>query len=251
MILAKSIVEARAGQEHRQHGDGRESMISRFFKASASDPQKPMAFLVEKKPYGIVPPHFHEVNQFQVIADGSGRLGKQEVQPFTVHYTNGYTGYGPICAAEDGIAFYTLRNHFDPGAKYFPESRPLMKPAPKRHRVSEHLPLSDAAALQNRQSEELETVFPEEADGLAGWFLRAVPGSTTQAPDPKRGGGQYVIVANGTMHYNGQAFPKFSCAYVSADAGPMTMQAGADGLELLILQFPTAEAYPPPPPVEA
>lgn len=244
MILAKSIVEARANCEHRVHPDGRESHISRFFKASAEAPDQPVAFLVDKQPYGVVKPHFHEVNQFQVIAAGSGHLGKQAVQPFTMHYTNGYTGYGPINAAENGISFYTLRNRFDPGAKYFPEGRSFMKPAPRRHRVSEPLPVSDPEVLRTRHHEALQTVVEAEDDGLAVWFLRAVPGVTTYAPDPKQGGGQYIIVAGGTLYHEGLEMPRLSCAYVSADEAPMPLQAGTDGLEVLIMQFPTAEAYP-------
>lgn len=245
MILVTSSVEARANRIHRAHADGRESWISRFFTASAEAPEQPYAFLVEKNAYGIVPPHFHEVNQFQVIVDGYGRLGKQDVRPFTLHYTNGYTGYGPICAEEAGIAFFTLRNRFDPGAKYFADSRHLMQSAPRRHRVSNHLALSHAAALQSRQSAALETVIAPEDDGLAAWFLRVAPGATLQAPEPGQGGGQYVIVAGGTLLYDGVELPRLSCAYVSRHAGPMPLQAGPDGLEVLIAQFPVAEAYPP------
>ena len=31
----------------------------------------------------------------------------------------------------------------------------------------------------------------------------------------------------------------------ASDEGPLALQAGPDGLEVLILQFPVAEAYPP------
>jgi hypothetical protein len=245
MILAKSIVEARANCEHRVTPDGHETRIARFFRASAEEPDQPMAFLVDKTPFGVVKPHFHEVNQFQVIAAGCGHLGKQAVQPFSMHYTNGYTGYGPINAAENGISFYTLRNRFDPGAKYFPEGRSFMKPAPKRHRVSGQLLPSSPEVLRTRHHEAIQTVVEPEADGLAAWFLRAIPGVTTYAPDPGQGGGQYIIVAAGTLHYKGLEMPPLSCAYVSVDEDPMPLQAGTDGLEVLIMQFPVAEACPP------
>jgi hypothetical protein len=243
MILAKSLAETQ--RTHLVHPDGRETWVSRFFTASVDTPEQPVAFLVEKKAHAIVPPHFHEVNQFQVIAEGHGTLGKSQVRPFTLHYTNGYTGYGPIQAAEDGIAFFTLRNRFDPGAKYFPAGRSFMKPAPKRHRVSDHLLPSDAAALQSRRHERLETVFEPEADGLAAWFLRMGPDSRTQTPDSGQGGGQYVIVAAGSLLHDGVVLPRLSCLYVSSEAGPLTLQAGPDGLEVLTVQFPVAEAYPP------
>jgi hypothetical protein len=241
MILTKSSIEARAQRTHLVHPDGRETWLSRFFTASAEQPDKPVAFLVEKKADAIVPPHFHEVNQFQVIVEGHGTLGKQEVQPFTLHYTNAYTGYGPIRAAEDGLAFFTLRNQFDVGgARYFPAGRSFMKPAPKRHRVSDHLARSDATALPRRHGESLETVFAPETDGLAAWFLRAGPNTMPHTPAPDAGGGQYVVVASGALLYNGQVLPKLSCLYVSCDEEPLTFQAGADGLEALIVQFPVS-----------
>lgn len=245
MILTQSVAAARQQQTHMVHNDGRESWVSRFFTASAESPAQPVAFLVEKKAHAIVPPHFHEVNQFQVIVEGSGMLGKQEVQPFTMHYTNGFTGYGPIRAAEDGIAFFTLRNRFDPGgARYFPEGRSFMKPAPRRHRLSEHLAPSDPDTMRHRQQEKLETVIEPEADGLAAWFLRAVPGTITHTPDPSQGGGQYLLVAGGTFSHDGVELPRLSCTYISSNAGPMPLAVGPDGLEALIVQFPLQETYP-------
>ena len=246
MILAKSSLEARANRTHRVHPDGHETWVSRFFTASAERPDMPVAFLVEQKAQTIVPPHFHEVPQFQVIVEGHGTLGKQEVQPLTLHYTNAYTGYGPIGAAEDGMAFFTLRNQFDAGgARYFPAGRSFMKPAPKRHRVSGHLALSDATTLHSRRSAMLDAVFAPEADGLAAWLLRAVPGTSTQTPAPEQGGGQYVLVAGGSLLHDGMTFPRLSCVYVSCDEGPLTLQAGSEGLEVLILQFPRPAASPP------
>jgi hypothetical protein len=244
MIMAKSITEARANCEHLVRGEGCESWVSRFFKATADAPDQPVAFLVDKKPGSVIAPHFHEVNQFQVIVGGYGKLGKQDVKPFTLHYTNGFTGYGPITAEDEGISFFTLRNRLDPGgARFFPEGRSFMKPARKRHRVSAHLVLSDDEALKSRTSEVLETAIELEPDGLAAWFLRAVPGVKTQAPSPADGGGQYLIVARGTLLYDSAAFPELSCVYVPADSESMPLEAGAQGLEVLIAQFPTAEAH--------
>jgi hypothetical protein len=41
------------------------------------------------------------------------------------------------------------------------------------------------------------------------------------------------------------ALPCLSCLYVSADEEPLALQASSQGLEVLIMQFPTAEAYAP------
>jgi hypothetical protein len=245
MILAKSLLEAQAQRTHLVHPDGRETWVSRFFTASAETPDQPVAFVVEKKADAIIPTHFHEVNQFQVIVAGHGTLGKHEVQPVTTHYTNGFTGYGPICAAAQGLAFFTLRNQFDAGgARFFPAGRSFMKPAPKRHRLSDPLPPGDAAALKSLQSEARDPVFAPDPDGLAAWRLRVTPGSRTHAPDPAQGGGQYCLVTGGTLLHDGIAYPRLSCVYVSRQEDPFLLHAGPDGLEVLLLQFPVAEAYP-------
>src|SRR5690348_15756454 len=58
----------------------------------------PMAFLVEKQPGAVTPPHFHQADQFQVVVAGRGRLGDDEFSDGAVHYTDAYSAYGPILA---------------------------------------------------------------------------------------------------------------------------------------------------------
>jgi hypothetical protein len=118
-----------------------------------------------------------------------------------------------------------------------------MKPAPKRHRMPGSIGLSDADSLTKRQDDALETIIEPEDDGLAAWFLRIAPGATAHAPHPSQGGGQYAIVAGGSLLQNGHDLPCLSCLYVSADEEPLALQAGPQGLEVLLVQFPTAEAY--------
>jgi len=80
----------------------------------------PQGFLVEQPPGAITLPHFHETNQFQVFVDGIGSMGKHRAEPLTVQYANGHTPYGPIKATETGVKYFTLRQRWDPGAKYMP-----------------------------------------------------------------------------------------------------------------------------------
>jgi uncharacterized protein YjbI with pentapeptide repeats len=202
-----------------------------------------MASFVEQLPHTIIPTHFHAVNQFQVLVDGQGTLGKRAVHPWTLHYTNGFTGYGPLCAGAAGMAFFTLRNCYDAGgARYFPAGQAFMQPAPKRHHLVGPLLLSSAVALQSRQQVTCDLVLTQEDDGLAAWCLRLGPNMRTYAPHPAYGGGQYLLVAGGTLWHDGAMLPRLSCLYVSADAGPFVLQSGAEGLEILLLQFPIAEA---------
>ena len=117
-----------------------------------------------------------------------------------------------------------------------------MQPAPKRHHLVGPLVLSSASALHSRQHTMCDPVLAQEDDGLATWFLRLGPNMRTHAPDPAQGGGQYLLVAGGTLHHDGAMWPRLSCLYVSADTGPFVLQSGTEGLEALLLQFPVAEA---------
>jgi uncharacterized protein YjbI with pentapeptide repeats len=191
----------------------------------------------------VIPAHFHAVNQFQVMVKGEGTLGKRAAHPWTVHYTNGFTGYGPLQAGATGMAFFTFRNRRDVGgARYFPAGRSFMQPARKRHHLVDPLLLSSAAALHSRQQVTCDLVLAQEDDGLAAWLLRLGPHMHTHAPDPVHGGGQYFLVAGGTLLHDGAMLSQLSCLYVSADAGPFVLRSGAEGLEILLLQFPVAEA---------
>jgi uncharacterized protein YjbI with pentapeptide repeats len=243
MILAQSLAAARAQRTPHSLPNGRTIWLSRVFPASGETPETPMAAFVEQPAHTIIPAHFHAVNQFQVLVEGQGTLGKHAVHPWTVHYTNGFTGYGPLCAGAAGMAFFTLRNRWDAGgARYFPAGQAFMQPAPKRHHLVDPPVLSSAAALHNRQSVTCDTVLAQEDDGLAAWCLRLGPNMRTLAPDPAHGGGQYLLVVGGALRHDGALLPQLSCLYISADTGPFVLQSGAQGLETLLLQFPVAEA---------
>ena len=243
MILVQSLAAARVQRTPRTLPDGQAIWVSQVFPASAATPEMPMASFMEQLPHTIIPTHFHAVNQFQVVVEGEGTLGKRAVHPWTVHYTNGFTGYGPLCAGAAGMAFFTLRNRSDAGgARYFPAGQAFMQPAPKRHHLVGPLILSSAAALQSRQEAMCDLVLSEEDDGLAAWCLRVGPDMRTHAPDPAHGGGQYLLVMGGTLWHGGSMLSRLSCLYVSADAGPFLLQSGAEGLEILLLQFPMTEA---------
>src|SRR4051794_30692220 len=81
----------------------------------------PQGFLLEiPTPQGVITPHFHRVDQFQVFVAGSGMIGKHPIAPVTVHYSDGYTPYGPIVAGPEGITFFNLRSSGDSGQHEMP-----------------------------------------------------------------------------------------------------------------------------------
>ena len=84
-----------------------------------TQPDSPHAFLIEVPGNTETPAHFHRVPQYEVFVQGGGKLGRRHaVESVTIHYTDEFTGYGPILAADKGLSYFTVRNFFDPGAEY-------------------------------------------------------------------------------------------------------------------------------------
>jgi len=195
----------------------------------------PQALLVEQMPDSLIPPHFHGIDQYQVVVKGHGTLGKHELSPVCVHFTKGYTGYGPVCAPHDESLFYfTLRAQSEPGAFFLPEARDKQRPGPKRN-LTVNVQTSGAGTGEGL---ELDEVIPLEPEGLAAWRLRLNPGQSTMGPAPDSGGGQYYVVLDGELTFKGNIYESLSCLFVSPPEEPFEVGASARGAEALILQFP-------------
>jgi len=204
----------------------------------------PMAFLVEKEPHAVVKPHFHQADQYQVVVQGGGRLGTHDVETVAVHYTDAWSAYGPIVAAADGIAWFTLRNAWDPGARYMPAAREQLLAARVQnfqHREVATQPMPAASAGELAQTDRLSSmaVLEQRPDGLATWRYRLPLGARVTGPDPSDGGGQFWILLSGSASAAGSTLlPPNSCLFVAPEDGCLTMTAGAGGAEALCLQFP-------------
>lgn len=204
----------------------------------------PMAFLVEKDPGAVVKPHFHQADQYQVIVQGGGRLGTHDVGTVAVHYTDAWSAYGPIIAADDGIAWFTLRNAWDSGARYMPAARDQLRAARQRnlqHReaTAQPMPVVSVTELARTDCLSRATVIEQTPDGMATWRYRLPPGASLSGPDPSVGGGQFWIVLSGSASAGGAAFlPPNSCVFVAPSDAALTMMAGHGGAEAMCLQFP-------------
>jgi hypothetical protein len=203
----------------------------------------PMAFLVEKEAGVVVQPHFHQADQYQVVVQGSGRLGLHEIASVAVHYTDAFSAYGPIVAAEEGVSWFTLRNTWDPGARYMPEHRRQLRAARAKHQHREAtcgpLPPLDERARAALTAVDGVAVIAETADGLGTWRYTVPGGASVTGPDPASGGGQFWLVSAGTAIVPGGApLPAQSCAFVAPDDAAATLVAGPLGADLLCMQFP-------------
>ena len=203
----------------------------------------PMAFLVEKEPHAVTRPHFHEADQYQVIVQGGGRLGTHSVGTVAVHYTDAWSAYGPIVAADEGISWFTLRNAWDSGARYMPAAREQLRAARVRnfqHREATSPPQPVASVTDLAHGGvSCTAVIARTPDGMATWRCRLPPGASVAGPDPSTGGGQFWIVLSGSAATSGAAFlPANSCIFVGPQDGALGVTAGDGGAETLCLQFP-------------
>jgi hypothetical protein len=210
-------------------------------KPPADDALHPMAFLVEKGPGAVTRPHFHQADQFQVVVAGRGMLGDHEFSDGAVHYTDAYSAYGPIVAGKSGIWWFTLRNRWDPGARYMPAEREVLNAARDRHQhwelTTEVMPaallgeLCEATAVSCRPLLEAE-------DGLAGWRYRIPPCTAIAGRAPRTGGGQFWLVLAGDAAVDGgDPLPANSCIFVGPEDPAFARASGPVGAELLCLQF--------------
>jgi hypothetical protein len=248
MLLVSSA--AAAMQRSRQvRVNGRDYTLAEYVGAApehgiyvhgneVNDNGLPQGFLVIQPPGAVTPAHFHDHNQFQVFVEGNGRIGAHPATPLTVQYANGHTPYGPIVASESGVKYFTLRQRWDAGAKYLPASRDKLLEGNQRARVKGDLGVASDEDRAARREQLVETVFPREVDGLAGWLYRLGPGHACTLPEPADGGGQYLVITGGAMVADGAELPQHSVAFVSPDEGAYRAVASRAGLDLLVLQFP-------------
>ena len=252
MLLVTPTTEAMQ-RTRRVHVNGRDYTLAEYVGQApkrgtyidggeTDDNGQPQAFLVMQPPGATTPAHFHEPNQFQVFVAGRGRIGAFPAVPLTVQYANGHTPYGPIVAFDEGVTYFTLRQRWDPGAKYLPAQRDKLVAGRQRQRVKGGLTVASDAERTARAEPSVETVFEPEADGLAGWLHRLGAGQSVALPSPARGGGQYLIVAGGDLVLAGRALPGLSTVFVSHEEGACAAVAGDTGLDLLVLQFPRLAA---------
>ena len=201
----------------------------------APDALFPMAFLVEQDPGTTASAHYHQQDQFQLVVGGHASLGLHDVRPVTVHFTGAHTAYGPIRASQDeGVWYFTLRNGFDPGARFMtmPENRVALRAIPGRgHRESVAGPLPAATSPS-------ETLLGPDPDGMTAWRYRLDRGASINGPDPAQGRGQYWVVTEGSLTRDGETLPPLSCAFIFPDDAPFQAAAGPNSLEVIAMQFP-------------
>ncbi|MEO8202288.1 MAG: hypothetical protein ABI630_00390 [Betaproteobacteria bacterium] len=243
MIMTGTHDRAAASRSKFTLANGTGYYKSVFLETPGENPEvslSPQSFLVEQDADSVILPHFHLQNEFQVIVQGGGSLGRHPVQPLTVHYAGAHTGYGPITAGSDGLWYFTLRSRMDFGAKFLPEARSEMqKDVPKRHLLGAQVTLGGARQRTEATCEEL---FAPQPDGIGGWVAHLPPGRAMQAPVHPGGLGRFYVVADGSACIGaaggGENLPRWATVFVTPEEEPVTLCAGSEGAAILVLQFP-------------
>src|SRR5690349_1401730 len=154
MVMALAFDDAKAHQVRIEGRDGKKTgggatTHTPFF-GWRDKPELPHANMAQREPNRVSPPHFHQNDQFQVVIDGKGTLGKHALAPYCVHFSRAYTPYGPLASAPDsGLAFFVMRAHLDAGSQDLPQEQAQLK------------------SVKNRQPWQItrRAVFPESPAG--------------------------------------------------------------------------------------
>jgi rubredoxin len=207
-----------------------------FIQPTDDHPDYPSAFLVTFTPGGSLVAHYHHVDQFQVLVKGEGTFGRHHVAPYYVHFARGLTPYGPL-HSEGGWAFLTLRMSYDPGTQSdFETLKQVPERQPWQVAVQVVFPSPGAAAVLAR--------VPEISNdqGLYVSTLTVPPHGRVTAPDPCDGSGQYIAAVKGSLMHEGREHKALAVVFVSAAEAAYKIQAGAEGLDALVLNFPRVAA---------
>lgn len=195
----------------------------------------PQAFLVNMPKEGsTIHPHFHDVDQYQVIVRGGGRLGPGPTSPVAFHYADAYTPYGPIVGAQDGISFFTIRANCANGYFPMPEARDKMKTKPGRN-IAGHFDIDQPlpAAKQSTRERLLEA----KPDNVLVVGIRMGANATTSG-EPTIGGDQYYLVCSGSLMQEGKESPPNTLVRLERGEPTVTLTAGPKGANVLMLQLP-------------
>lgn len=196
---------------------------------STRDVHAPQVFYVEMvDPESRIKPHFHGVDQFQLVIAGDGTLGKEAVQAGCFHYADAWQPYGPITAGRNGLAYLTIRSRHDSGAHYMPGGGRHREGKPRRPHFVEPV---DVSAPESR------TLVGPFDDGLKASRAKIEAKGKAAFTSDDHSDGQIGVVLNGDLVFGGTRYPRWSCFWLSRGER-CEVGAGVDGADVLALQFP-------------
>ena len=194
----------------------------------------PQAFLVERNYAGaLVTPHFHDIDQFQVVVAGDCRMGKQDAKSVTFQYADAFTPYGPIFGEKEGFSFFTLRPIASGGFFAMPGNKHNM-PGRAGRNIAGHFDISRPRL--NAGERQREVLMVPQDDGIDAVGIRLGANASTQGI-LSDAGGQYYLVCEGSLIGPNGKLPRHSLMHVNNGETPPILMAGGNGAEILILQL--------------
>ena len=219
------------------------------FFGGRDQPALPHAALSQRIP-GLAKPkvsgtHFHAVDQFQVVINAKGKLGRHDLSPYCVHFSRAYTPYGPLVSdAAAGFTFFVLRPRYDPAAHYLPHALDKLKQVPDRKPWQITRPVSFPALQSGTATSDVvlrEVPGMKDEKGLAAYTLSMKSYAKTSAPDPSHGDAQFLVVVKGSLLHDKKEHKAPALVLIRPDEGPYQIHAGSAGLEALVLSFPRTQ----------
>lgn len=196
---------------------------------------EPQAFHVEMGSTSKLEVHFHELDQFQVMVSGAGRLGRHEVRAGMVHYTDAHTPYGPIVAGDPGLGYLTLRRDADTRTLYMPAERDRLGQARAARPACRHRNIEfDPSSCPN----DGPCWHLDEPDGLRVGHARIAAHDIVRF-DGAASRDAYLVIVRGVamteVDDRREWLPLVT--YVPAGSDPVSIIAGDDGVDALVLMF--------------
>ncbi len=226
----------------------RNAMRTPFLNSGKDDPRPtspehnvefPVAFLSQGEPGRVINSHYHLEDEFLLVAEGGGVLGRNPVAPYTVFFARAFTPYGPLVGdSKTGVAFFVLSARFETGAQWLPEKTQTLKDMPNRRplQIARPVTFSEATSAAPVQLNAVADIKDDQ--GLFACTITLAANASTTAPDPTHGDGQFLVVTKGTLLYQGQEYKPYTVVFVEPKEGAFTLKAGADGMQAVIMNFP-------------
>src|SRR5690606_35643939 len=113
----------------------------------------------------------------------------------------------------------------------------LMRNTPKRNVMIDDVTIADLTATP-RGATTVTTTLAEEPDGLAVALVRMPAGAAGTLKLRYAGVGQTFLVLSGTISCRASTYGALAVMFASGDDLPLTLNAGEQGADVLVVQFP-------------
>jgi hypothetical protein len=187
----------------------------------------PCGHLVTQGPDVANPAHFHEADQFQIFVAGSGRIGNHRVKVGTIHYADGYRGYGPIVPDQGGCSYLSLRPTYDTSRHLIPQEAELARGRKGGQRMAEFDLSADVSPGV--------TTLLYRNDGVGAYQQNMDANQPLPMVETK--GGSYWLVLKGSIRCDGRDCPTETCIWVGEGEARPEMIAGSDGATVIVMCF--------------